>query len=44
MARWLALRLQVPLVTVAGGHGAYFDHAPELAAALSPIFRQWSAR
>lgn len=44
MARWLAPRLQVPVVTVLGGHGAYFDHASELAEALRPIFQRWSAR
>ena len=44
MARWLAPRLQVPVVTVPGGHGAYFDHAPELAEALRPIFRRWRVR
>jgi hypothetical protein len=44
MARWLAPRLQVPVVPVPGGHGAYFDHAPELAEALRPIFRRWSVR
>jgi pimeloyl-ACP methyl ester carboxylesterase len=44
MAGWLAPRLQVPVVPVPGGHGAYFDHAPELAEALRPIFRRWSAR
>jgi len=43
MASWLAPRLQVPVVTVPGGHGASFDHAPELAEALRPIFRRWSA-
>jgi pimeloyl-ACP methyl ester carboxylesterase len=44
MASWLAPRLQVSVVPVPGGHGAYVDHAPELAEALRPIFRQWSAR
>jgi pimeloyl-ACP methyl ester carboxylesterase len=44
MARWLASRLQVQVVTVPGGHGAYFDHASELAEALRPIFRRWSTR
>jgi pimeloyl-ACP methyl ester carboxylesterase len=44
MARWLASRLQVQVVTGPGGHGAYIDHAFELAEALRPIFRRWSAR
>jgi pimeloyl-ACP methyl ester carboxylesterase len=44
MASWLAPRLQVPVVTVPGGHGAYFDHAAELTEALRPTFRRWSAR
>jgi predicted ATPase len=44
MARWLAPRLRVPVVTVPGRHGAYVDHAPELAEALRPIFRRWTAR
>jgi pimeloyl-ACP methyl ester carboxylesterase len=44
MVRWLAPRLQVPVVTVPGGHGAYFDRAPDLAEALRPLFRRWSAR
>jgi pimeloyl-ACP methyl ester carboxylesterase len=42
--RWLAPRLPVPVLTVPGGHGAYFDHAVELAEALRPIFKRWSAR
>jgi hypothetical protein len=32
------------VVTVPGGHGAYFDRAPDLAEALRPLFRRWSAR
>jgi pimeloyl-ACP methyl ester carboxylesterase len=43
MAHWLAPRLHVPVITVPGGHVAYFDHAPELAEALRPILRQLSA-
>jgi pimeloyl-ACP methyl ester carboxylesterase len=44
MAEWLAPRLKVPVGTAPGGHAAYFDRAPELAEALRPILRQWSAR
>jgi hypothetical protein len=43
MASLLAPWLWVPVVTVPGGHGAYFDHASELAEVLRPIFRRWSA-
>jgi len=43
MAHWLAPRLHIPVLTVPGGHVAYFDHAPALAEALRPILRQFSA-
>jgi hypothetical protein len=36
MVRWLAPRLQVPVVTVPGGHGAYFDHAPRTGRGPAP--------
>jgi pimeloyl-ACP methyl ester carboxylesterase len=44
MAHWLAARLHTPVLTVVGGHAAYFDHAPELTEALRPLLRQWSPR
>jgi hypothetical protein len=37
MAGWPAPRLQVPVVTVPGRHGAYLDHASELTEALCSI-------
>lgn len=42
MAAWLAARLQIPVITVPGGHAAYFDHALELAEALRPVLKQLS--
>ena len=41
MAHWLAPRLRTPVLTVPGGHAAYFDHAAALAAALRPVVRQF---
>jgi pimeloyl-ACP methyl ester carboxylesterase len=43
MVNWLAPRLKAPVNTAPGGHAAYFDHALELAEALRPILRRWSA-
>ena len=44
IANWLEPRLKVQAVKIPGGHASYFDHAPELAAALRPIFKRLSAR
>ena len=43
MAEWLAPRLKTSVNRAPGGHAAYFDRAPELAAAVRPILRGWSA-